>query len=187
MSKKTVSKEKDKHPQMEVHIYHENDDDPSKCTGRRLSEEGEARLHDSYRTLPKGVALDPYAETALSPADSNSDSLVVFDSSWESAEGVASESGHEGKHRALPFVVPANPVSYGKPFRLNTAEATVGALQILGEKEQAHRIASLFSYGDTFLELNCEPLERYSKCETSSEVVAVQKEYLELETDTKEA
>jgi len=158
-----------------VHIYHEGDDDPAKCTARRLADEGEGRLHERYETLPSSTALSPYAETALSPADSPP--IVVFDSSWESAEEVAAP--YEGVERALPFVVAANPVSYGKPFRLNTAEAVVAALYIVGEKEDAHRIASYFSYGETFLELNHEPLERYSACETSDEVVAVQEDYLD--------
>ena len=162
---------------MEVHIYHEGDDDPKKCSALRLQNEGEARLHEAYASLPRGVALDPFAERALSPADRNAEALVVFDSSWESAEDVVAQ--YEGERRALPFVVSANPVSYGRAFRLNTAEATVAALYILGEKEQARRIASYFSYGKAFLELNHEPLERYSECETSEEVVAVQEDYLD--------
>jgi pre-rRNA-processing protein TSR3 len=161
---------------VEVHIYHEGDDDPKKCSALRLANEGEARLHERYDSLPRGVALDPFAERALSPADSDAGALVVFDSSWESAEDVVAP--YEGERRALPFVVSANPVSYGKPFRLNTAEATVAALYILGEKEKARRIASYFSYGEAFLELNQEPLERYSECETSEEVVVVQEDYL---------
>lgn len=161
---------------MEVHIYHEGDDDPKKCSARRLADEGEARLHERYDTLPRGVALDPFAERALSPADADEGALVVFDSSWESAEEVVAP--YEGERRALPFVVAANPVSYGRAFRLNTAEATIAALYILGEMEQARRIASYFSYGDTFLELNREPLERYSECDNSEEVVAVQEDYL---------
>jgi pre-rRNA-processing protein TSR3 len=162
---------------LEVHIYHEGDDDPKKCSALRLANEGEARLHERYDSLPRGVALDPFAERALSPADATHDALVVFDSSWDSAEDVVAP--YEGERRALPFVVSANSVSYGKPFRLNTAEATVAALYILGEKEQARRIASYFSYGEAFLELNHEPLERYAECETSEEVVAVQDDYLD--------
>ncbi|MCX2819572.1 DUF367 family protein [Haladaptatus sp. F3-133] len=159
----------------EVHIYHEGDDDPAKCTARRLADEGEARLHERYDSLPRATALSPYAETALSPADSPP--IVVFDSSWKSAEEVAEP--YDGTERALPFVVSANPVSYGKPFRLNTAEAVITALYITGEKEDARRIASYFSYGGTFLSLNREPLERYAVCETSEEVVEVQEDYLD--------
>lgn len=162
---------------VDLHIYHEGDDDPKKCTAIRLADEGEARLHERYDTLPRGVALDPFADRALSPADVEGGPLVVFDSSWKSAQNVVEP--YDGRRRALPFVVAANPVSYGRPFRLNTAEATVAALYILGEKERARRVGSYFSYGETFLELNHEPLERYSACETSEEVVAVQEDYLD--------
>lgn len=158
----------------DVHIYYKGDDDPAKCTARRLSDEGEARLYENYDPLPRSTALSPYAETALSPADLPP--IVVFDSSWESAQDVAAP--YDGVERALPFVVAANPVSYGKPFRLNTAEAVIAALYIVGEEEHARRVASYFSYGETFLELNREPLERYAACETSEEVVEVQEDYL---------
>ncbi|MFB6361137.1 MAG: ribosome biogenesis domain-containing protein, partial [Halobacteriales archaeon] len=36
-----------------------------------------------------------------------------------------------------------------------------------------------FTWGETFLELNAEPLERYADCADSAEVVAVQSDYLE--------
>jgi pre-rRNA-processing protein TSR3 len=39
-------------------------------------------------------------------------------------------------------------------------------------------VLSGFSWGETFLELNEEPLRRYADCEDSSEVIAVQDEYL---------
>jgi len=80
--------EKETETGVDVHIYHEGDDDPKKCTAIRLADEGEARLHGRYDTLPRGVALDPFAERALSPADASVGALVVFDSSWDSAEDV---------------------------------------------------------------------------------------------------
>jgi pre-rRNA-processing protein TSR3 len=85
----------------------------------------------------------------------------------------------DGEHRALPFLVAANPVSYGTPFRLNTVEAFAGALVILGHRERAEAVLSKFTWGHTFLELNEEPLARYADCEDSSGVVAVQQEYLD--------
>jgi len=36
-----------------------------------------------------------------------------------------------------------------------------------------------FTWGETFLELNEEPLRRYAACEDSAEVVAIQQEYLD--------
>jgi pre-rRNA-processing protein TSR3 len=84
-----------------------------------------------------------------------------------------------GVHRALPFLVAANPVNYGKPFRLTTVEAFAAALVILGDREQAEQVLSKFTWGETFLELNAEPLRRYADCADSTEVVAVQQEYLD--------
>jgi pre-rRNA-processing protein TSR3 len=162
---------------VELHVRYEGDDDPEKCTARRLAQFDLAELHRSARATPRGVVLDPHAERALSPEDAGTaDALVALDCSWETAEAEAFRL--EGPHRALPFLVAANPVNYGTPFRLNTAEAFAGALHILGHRERAERVLEPFSWGHTFLELNEEPLRRYADCADSSEVVAVQEEYL---------
>lgn len=160
---------------MDIHIYYEGDDDPDKCTARRLERENLAVLHKSLNELPSGTLLNPYAEKAISPADEPP--VVAVDSSWESTDSIF--ESYEGVGRALPFVVAANPVNYGKPYRLNTAEAVITALYIMGYKERANDIASKFSYGEAFLELNQEPLELYSECSNSIEVVEVQDNYLE--------
>jgi len=163
---------------VELHVRYEGDDDPEKCTARRLARFDEVTLHDSARATPRGIVLDPHAEQALSPEDRTaSDRLVALDCSWETAEREAFRL--DGPHRALPFLVAANPVNYGTPFQLNTAEAFAGALCILGHREQAEGLLSHFSWGHTFLELNEEPLRRYADCADSAEVVAVQQEYLE--------
>ncbi|MFC4249738.1 DUF367 family protein [Natribaculum luteum] len=163
---------------MEVHVYYEGDDDPDKCTARRLERFDRATLHRSMRGVPYGVVLNPHAEQALSPADADDaiDTLVALDCSWESAGEAAFSM--QGIHRALPFLVAANPVNYGRPFRLTTAEALAAGLVILGEREQAERLLEPFRWGETFLTLNEEPLRRYADCTDSSEVVAVQDDYL---------
>ena len=165
---------------MRLHVRYEGDDDPKKCTARKLARFDLAELHRSDRATPYGVVLNPHAERALSPADrAESDTLVALDCSWETA-GEALFS-MPGVHRALPFLVAANPVNFGRPFRLTTVEAFAAALAILGERGQAEEILSKFRWGGTFLELNAEPLRRYSECADSSEVVAVQGEYLDRE------
>ena len=162
---------------MELHVRYEGDDDPEKCTARRLDQLGHAELHRSTRATPPGIVLNPFAEQALSPADrAASDRLVALDCSWETAEREAFDL--DGGHRSLPFLVAANPVNYGTPFQLNTVEAFAGALAILGERAQAEEILSTFSWGPTFLELNAEPLRRYAACEDSADVIAVQEDYL---------
>jgi pre-rRNA-processing protein TSR3 len=82
------------------------------------------------------------------------------------------------KHRALPYLVAANAVNFGKPFKLSSVEAFAAALYILGEKEQAALILNKFKWGPVFLDLNREPLERYSEAKDSTEVVKIQADYL---------
>jgi pre-rRNA-processing protein TSR3 len=164
---------------VELHIRYAGDDDPKKCTARKLAKFDLARLHHSHGETPYGVVLNPHAEQALSPADrpADDDTLVALDCSWESA-GEARFS-LAGDHRALPYLVAANPVNFGRPMELTTVEALAAALVIFGEDEQAEAILGKFTWGETFLELNAEPLRRYAGCGDSSEVVAVQQEYLD--------
>jgi len=163
---------------VDLHVRYEGDDDPEKCTARQLARLGHTELHHSTRETPPGIVLNPFAEQALSPADrAGNDRLVALDCSWETATDEAFDLA--GTHRALPFLVAANPINYGTPFRLNTVEALAGALAILGERAQAETILEPFSGGETFLDLNAEPLRRYADCEDSTTVVAVQEEYLD--------
>jgi pre-rRNA-processing protein TSR3 len=170
---------------VELHVRYEGDDDPDKCTARKLARFDLVELHRTHRATPYGIVLNPHAERALSPADADlSDRLVALDCSWETAGEARFDL--PGEHRALPFLVAANPVNYGRPFRLTTVEALAAGLVILGDRSHAERILSKFTWGETFLELNAEPLERYAACEDSIEVVAVQDEYLVDEAGTDE-
>ncbi|MEF8857851.1 MAG: DUF367 family protein [Halolamina sp.] len=164
---------------MDLHVRYEGDDDPEKCTARKLARFDLAELHRSDRATPAGVVLNPHAERALSPADRNRAmrALVALDCSWESAG--EKQFTIDGDHRALPYLVAANPVNFGKPMQLTTVEAFAAALTILGEPDHAERILAKFTWGETFLELNEEPLRRYAACEDSAEVVEIQQEYLD--------
>ncbi len=71
-----------------------------------------------------------------------------------------------------------NPVNFGKPFKLNSAEAFAAALYIFGKKEQAEKVMSKFNWGHSFLELNREPLEEYSTAKNSTEIVEMQSHYI---------
>ena len=166
---------------MDLHVRYEGDDDPDKCTARKLERFDLAELHRSDRATPYGVVLNPHADVALSPADADATTLVALDCSWETAgEAMFSLAGD---HRALPFLVAANPVNYGNAFQLTTVEALAAALHILGHPEHAERILAKFTWGETFLALNEEPLRRYAACENSTEVVAVQDDYLADDAD----
>ena len=169
---------------MELHVRYEGDDDPKKCSARKLARFDLVTLHHSARETPSGIVLDPFADRALSPADAPeseytapNNRLITLDCSWETAEAEAFRL--DGPHRSLPFLVAANPVNYGTPFQLNTVEAFAGALCILGYREKAEEILGKFRWGHTFLELNEEPLRRYAECADSSAVIDVQSEYLD--------
>jgi pre-rRNA-processing protein TSR3 len=162
---------------VDLHVRYEGDDDPEKCTARKLARFDLVSLHRSDRATPPGVVLNPHAERALSPADAGADALVALDCSWASAGERRFSLAGEG--RALPYLVAANPVNFGRPLRLTTVEALAAALAILGERDRAATLLSKFTWGETFLELNDEPLRRYADCADSAEVVAVQAEYLD--------
>ncbi|MFB6295783.1 MAG: DUF367 family protein [Halobacteriales archaeon] len=161
---------------MDLHVRYAGEDDPEKCTARKLARFDLAELHRTDRETPYGVVLNPHAEQALSPADAGVGRLIALDCSWEQAS--EARFSLPGEHRGLPFLVAANPVNYGRPFRLTTVEALAAGLYILGDPDHARRVLGKFTWGETFLELNAEPLERYAGCADSSEVVAVQEEYL---------
>jgi pre-rRNA-processing protein TSR3 len=162
---------------VDLHVRYTGDDDPEKCTARKLARFDLAELHRSDRATPHGIVLNPHAERALSPANAGGRHLVALDCSWERA-GEARFS-LPGEHRGLPFLVAANPVNYGTPFELTTVEALAAGLYVLGEPDHAREILGKFTWGETFLELNAEPLERYAGCADSTEVVSVQAEYLD--------
>ncbi len=171
-----VMKDKD----IKLFIYHASQCDPKKCTGKKMARFELARMFDKINRIPReSILLDPMAEKALSPQDDTNKGITVLDCSWEHVEEVFPKLLKlRLQHRALPFLVAGNPVNFGKPFKLTSAEAFAAALYILGNKEQAHTVMSKFNWGHTFLELNHEPLEEYSAARDSKEILEIQSEYI---------
>ena len=161
---------------MQLLVYHANQCDPKKCSGRKLSRFGLVRLTKRLGDLRPFLVLSPFSEKALSPEDRDARGLAALDCSWAHAEEAFSRLSL--KERALPFLVAANPVNFGKPFQLSTVEALAAGLVILGEAAQAELILSKFSWGHVFLEMNREPLSEYAAAKNSSEVVEIQAAYL---------
>ena len=85
--------------------------------------------------------------------------------------------GKGRNQRILPYLLAANTVNYGKPYKMNTAEATAACLYIVGYKEEAHKLLSPFSYGEEFIRLNYEHLEAYSSCKNEMEVRQIMKQF----------
>ncbi len=161
-------------------LYHAKQCDPKKCTGKKMGRFGLVNVKDSIGRIPKGsILLDPMAEKALSPQDSAKKGITVLDCSWEEIERVFPQIIQmKLQHRALPYLVAANPVNFGRPFKLTSAEAFAAAVYILGNKQQAEIIMSKFNWGHTFIELNHGPLEEYSMASNSKEILRIQNEYI---------
>jgi pre-rRNA-processing protein TSR3 len=87
----------------------------------------------------------------------------------------------EGKvvERALPYLVPVNPVNFGHPFKLSTLEALASALVILGNRGQAERILNIYNWGPHLLSVNSEPFALYEKAGSSKEIVEAQTKFME--------
>jgi pre-rRNA-processing protein TSR3 len=138
---------------------------------------GKVRILSRISNIPRNtLLLDPTVEQAISPMDKHAPSITVLDCSWEVLDTSVVEKYRT--RRALPFLLAANPLHYGRPFQLSSIEAFAAALCILGEREQAQQILSLYTWGCRFLELNAEPLFLYAKARDSAEVIAIQAGYL---------
>jgi pre-rRNA-processing protein TSR3 len=161
---------------MQLLIYHANQCNPKKCTGRKLARFDLVRLTHNIDQLLPFLVLSPFSQKALSPEDKGARGLAALDCSWAHAEEVFMRLNL--MERALPFLVAANPVNYGKPFKLSTVEALAAGLIILGERSQAELILSKFNWGHVFLKLNHEPLQEYAAAKNSAEVVRIQNAYL---------
>lgn len=161
---------------MQLLVYHANQCDPKKCSGKKLARFDLVRLTTHVNQLRPFLVLSPFSEKALSPEDRGARGLAALDCSWAHAEEVFERLSLN--QRALPFLVAANPVNYGKPFKLSTVEALAAGLFILGQATQAELILSKFNWGHVFLELNREPLLEYAAAKNSLEVVQIQNAYL---------
>jgi len=171
-------------------IIHAGECDPRKCTGAVLEKRGIVRPLEANDVSAdkKPLLLTPFTDTALSPLDitvAQDAGIVVVDCSWKQQLKKNVKTLPLGKfgnrnftERALPYLVPANPTNFGKPTLLSSAEALAAAAYILGLKGFARKILSEFRWGRTFLDLNRELLEAYSKAKDRTEVLRVQEQVL---------
>jgi pre-rRNA-processing protein TSR3 len=162
---------------MPLFAYRDNSCDPRKCTVKKLEKAGFLKIFNKISQIPRNtLLLDPTAEQALSPADKNVRSITVLDCTW-----VVLDTGKVRSwriHRALPFLVAANPVNFGKPCVLSSIEALAAALFIIGDKERASAILSKVSWGIRFLEVNQEPLDLYANAKDSTDVIKIQELFI---------
>jgi len=156
--------------------------DPKRCTGARLARKGifeRMPLKQSFR----GIVLSPEAKIPVSPADIEileKSGVSLIDCSWARLQEIPFRQMSSGHHRLLPFMVAANSVNYGRPFKLTCAEACAATLYICGKEDAAREVMKEFSYGEEFFKINNAVLNIYVACKDAEEVVAKQNEWLEL-------
>ena len=160
--------------ELKLYILHLNQDDPKKCTAKKLGRFGYAKLYTNKNKIPNGsVVLSPFSNKVLFPGDRRTAErrgVTVVDCSWQHARETF-WSIH-GNFRRLPFLVPVNPVNYGHPGKLSSAEAFAAALYILGQRAQAEKLMSIFKWGPNFFVMNKEPLDAYAKAKSRDDVIA---------------
>ena len=167
---------------MKVSVYHAEQCDPKKCTTVKLQRQGKVKVVNKLTMLPKGaIVLDPFSVKSVSYEDREiveKNGIVGLDCSWNRIQKSSIMFKGKKYHRSLPFLVAANPVNYGKPCKLSTAEAIAATFYIVGLKDNAVEIMSQFKWGPHFLKLNHELLEEYSSAKTSAEVVKIQNSFI---------
>jgi pre-rRNA-processing protein TSR3 len=162
-------------------IYHANEDDPKKCSARKMHKFKFAFLTNNIKKIQKNtLLLNPFAEKSLSKEDAEiakKNGIVAIDCSWKNAEKNFDYLDERNHSRSLPYLIAVNPINYGKILKLTTLEAFAATLYILNNIDQAKKILNIYKWGPHFLELNKEPLEDYRKAKDSKEVIEYMKLY----------
>lgn len=155
--------------------------DPKRCSGKRLMKLNLMReLHVGQRH--NGVIITPNGKSVVSPADReilDAYGAAVVECSWARVKEIQWGKVGGRCERLLPYLVAANSVNYGKPWRLNCAEALAAAFYICGHPDWAEQILEPFSYGRAFLEINSSLLRRYAACKDAAEVKKTETEWME--------
>jgi len=163
-----------------IYVIHYHEDDPRKCTALRMVRAGLAKL---VKRPPRGsLLLDPYAAQPISPSDASilqERGLVVVDASWNKLKPQRIEKMRRlTQPRRLPFLIAANPLHYGKPYKLSSLEAVAAALVITGFREQAEELLSLYKWGTQFIIVNSRYLEMYAEASSPEDIMRAEAEIL---------
>ena len=125
--------------------------------------------------------LTPATDQMISKADADillEQGVAVIDCSWAFFDSVKVNS-MRSRERILPNLLAANPINYGKEFKLNCAEALAAAFFLCGFEDEAHEIMSHFKYGPAFFAVNEFRFSRYRGCSTAEEMREAEAEVLE--------
>ncbi|KAK7044227.1 ribosome biogenesis protein tsr3 [Paramarasmius palmivorus] len=128
------------------------------------------------------MPLRPKGTQVVSPSDREivlNGGLAVVECSWARLDDVPFNKIASPHERLLPYLIATNPVNYGKPWRLNCVEALAAAFYITGFDEYAETLLSGFGWGGSFYKVNKPFIDKYRKCQTSSEVSSTQDKIIE--------
>lgn len=163
-----------------VYVLLLKQDDPRKCTAAKLARFRLATPLFRMRQIPRmAIVLNPFAPRVLLPGDARlaeKNGIVAVDCSWERIEK-AFAIRIPGEARRLPPLLASNPVNYAKIHKLSSAEALAGALYIMGFKDNAARLLTLFKWGEGFFSLNSELLESYCQALTENDLLQAEAEF----------
>lgn len=129
-----------------------------------------------------GVIITPNGKHTLSPADRgllDAYGAAVVECSWARTKEVQWAKVGGKCERLLPYLVAANTVNYGKPWRLNCAEALAAAFAICGHLDWAEQVLEPFSYGEAFLKINAKLLRKYAECEDEKAIKKAEEDWME--------
>ena len=160
---------------MKLAMWYFDQCDPKKCSGMALHRLG------MLETIPlkarfTGIVLTPATDRMISMADAElltEHGAAVIDCSWAFFDSVKVKAV-KNRERILPNLLAANPVNYGREFRLCCAEALAAAFFLCGFEAEAHQIMSHFKWGPAFFAVNEYRFEQYRGCKTSDEMKAAE-------------
>ena len=154
-----------------------NQDDPTKCTARKMIKMDLAKgVGRKFHASDSVIVLNPYAHRVLAPPDNSAKSILAVDCSWNQAQEVFFRK-LGGKHRRLPTLLAANPTNYSRAGMLSSLEAVAASMYILGEVEESKMYLAIYKWGPNFEVLNHEPLEAYRNSKTEGAVLHAEREY----------
>ena len=166
-------------------LFEYKQNDPKRDTGMKLARQGlvrSLRPGDPF----KGIVLSAYGRSVLSPKDESliaSAGLAAINCSWNRLDEITNvPGGNVSRHRKLPFLVAANPINYGKAYKLSSAEALAASRAIAGFQDDAQHLTAKFSWHTEFWKLNQDLIDEYRGCADSAAVKAVEARYVKEKT-----
>jgi len=163
-----------------VYVLQLRQDDPKKCTAAKLVRFRLAKPFYRTRQIPpKSLVLNPFASTVLlnkDRVDALSFGLVAIDCSWERVQ-TAFGTQLPGRNLKLPTLLASNPINFGTPNKLSSLEALAAGLYIMGFREKANQLLSIFKWAPNFLTLNLNPLEAYACAKDAQELAKAEADF----------